>query len=545
MKARIHPSILLPALVAFTLPGCSPAQSPRPAPRAEIDGERLEGAYFGSGTNEVVFKGIPYAAPPLGARRWKPPMPIQPRQGVQTATQFAPACPQPAGPEGNLEWYREIARAFGQDPAVIPPMVPMSEDCLYLNVWTAHWGGEMKQPVMVWIHGGGNYLGWGHEPPYHGKSLARRGVVMVSINYRLGEFGFLAHPHLTQESPNHSSGNYGLLDQIEALRWVQRNIAAFGGDPARVTIFGESAGAADVGYLMASPLAAGLFHRAISQSGGYLLDDFRTLGFEEARGVQLAMGLGIEDGEGTLASLRAKSTNEILAAAAQLPSKSSTYGPNIDGLILPDSPARIFAEGRQHAVPLMIGANANEWTLFGSPPDNLAQYNERIRSAYGNLAAEAMGLYAAAAPEDIAANFDRWKTDDTFLCGSKLMARSMSLVRSDAYVYHFTRVLPGPGGNRLGAFHGAEIPYVFDTPDAWLPWEEADESLAEQMAAYWVQFATAGDPNREGLPHWPPCRGAAQRYLELGAEVRTGAGLHRDACALYEAKLAASTRTSG
>ncbi len=500
-------------------------------PRAQVDGETLEGGYFGSTANQVVFKGLPFAAPPTGDLRWRPPQPHAPGAGVRQARTFPPACPQD---ESNLDWYRSVAAGLGQDPSVAFSMPPVSEDCLYLNVWTTNWRAESPQPVMVWIHGGGNTVGWSTELPYQGHHLARRGVVVVSINYRLNDFGFMAHPGLTAESPDGVSGNYALLDQITALEWVQRNIAAFGGDPDRVTIFGESAGGANVTFLLASPLAEGLFQRAISQSGAYPVSRFYTLEQAEERGTQLGRALAGKaasvDPAESLAAMREASIEDILSARG---SQGAAAGPNIDGWVVPSALAEIYAAGDQQAVPLLIGFNANEGSMRVPGNIDADGFEAMIRQRYGSLGDRAVEVYAVGDGK-IAAAFDRYSTNNTFGCSSKYVAAKTSQTGASAWLYYFSRVQPG---GTVGAYHGAEIPYVFSTPDAWMPWDASDAALAETVGGYWVQFAATGDPNGDGRPAWP-AYSEADEYLELGDQVTVGGGLRQDACALYDEALA-------
>ena len=516
---------------------------PSPPPRVVVDSTLYEGGTFGADRAGAVFKGIPYAAAPIGDLRWRSPQPVEPGPGVKRAARFAPACPQPAGGDGELDFYWRLADAFGHDRSRVFGMPETSEDCLYLNVWTTR--GEMKEkrPVMVWIHGGGNTTGWSHEPWYSGEHLARKGVVVVSINYRLGALGYLAHPALTAESEHGSSGNYGLLDQIAALRWVQRNIASFGGDPDRVTIFGESAGGANVGYLMASPLAKGLFHRGISQSGGYQVADFSTLQEKEEKGEQLAAALEVEAGENAAAELRERNAQEVLSAAASVAAGWDDISPNVDGWVLLDAPARIFAEGLQHDVPLILGSNAHEWRMYLENPPTPEAFEAGIRESYGSLADQAWSVYAVSDAASVRTALDQKITDDYFLCSSRHLARAMENVSNKAYLYQFTRVLPGAGGKRLGAYHGAEIPYVFGVFEPWMPWEHVDKQLYEQMSAYWVQFATTGDPNGGGRPQWPPYESETDNHLELGDEIRADSSLRHRACDLYDNVLASKRRT--
>ena len=497
--------------------GCAPQARD---PEVVVDGTTLVGAHFGA-PNEVVFRGVPYASPPVGALRFQPPQPLAAHPGRLDATEFSPACIQPTGEDGNIAWYWDVADGFGVERSVVPDEPSWSEDCLYLNVWSTTWNGSKLAPVMVWIHGGSNHTGWSFEPPYRGEELARRGVVVVSINYRLGELGFLAHPDLSAESEHGSSGNYGLLDQIAALEWVREHIDAFGGDPNRVTIFGESAGGADVGYLLVSPLAKGLFHRAISQSGGYQISDFRDLAEEEATGQKLAS---------SAAELRAMSSAELLSRASEL-GVTGRYGPNIDGWVIPHAPAR----AEHHSVPLLIGANADEWSMYVPETMDHDAFTDRLRSHYGAYATRALELYRDG-------SFERWHTNEVFTCPSKLIARSMASAGTRTYLYDFTRRLPRSG--RLGAYHGAEIPYVFGTPEAWHDWEAVDHDLSNAMMGYWVRFAETGDPNAEGRPPWP-AYGDDDRYLELGDAIRARKGLEAEACRLYETKLTEDSTSCG
>ena len=535
--------------IAFAAGGCAPdrpttADGASP-PRVQVEGETLEGTYFGETTAEVVFKGIPYAAPPVGDARWKVPAPPSPRDGVQSATEYGPVCVQPPG---NQIFARNIAETFGSDPDLVPPLAETSEDCLYLNVWSANYGKGDKLPVMVWIHGGSNISGAGSEVTTDGAKLAPNGVVVVTINYRLNIFGFLAHPALSLESPKGVSGNYGLLDQIAALEWVQRNIANFGGDPSRVTVFGESAGATDIGYLMTSPLAEGLFHRAISQSGGYAVADNRTLANEEARGVRLSDTLPIGKDEDVLSALRGADAGELLTKAFEIFPAGLNSAPITDGWVLAELPGFAFKAGRQHDVPLLIGVNADEWTSLRifTPDYDLDGFHTALRWTYGVRAEEALKLYRAKSAEDLRAASDRWMTDLWFVGPSTFMARWMDNVTSPTYFYVFSRGLSAPGGDDLGAYHAAEIAYVWGNLDdePWVPREDYDRQLAEIISRYWVQFAAAGDPNGADLPAWPPFDSETENYLELGDSIEVKQGYRSEATDLYatiiEASLAGS-----
>lgn len=540
MPGRIAAPRFVPAaaLAAALAVACAPPPSENAAPLVQAGGETLQGSWDrGAGDHDqpavAVFKGIPYAAPPVGPLRWRPPQPAVPRTGLQTATAYGPGCYQ-AG--GNVEYTRSIARALGQDPALVPELGEISEDCLYLNVWTADptaKAGE-KRPVMMWIYGGGNLSGTSHEIPYDGANLARKGAVVVSINYRVNVFGFLAHPALSAEDENGSSGNYGLLDQIAALRWTQDNIEAFGGDPQRVTIFGESAGGLNVTYLMASPLARGLFHRAISQSGGYLEPDHRTLAQAETDGEAVIRALAAGSDP---AAWRARKPADLLTAFHEAGAEiTNEIGPNVDGWLLEDKATAVHARGEQHDVPLIAGNNADEWSLFRQyyPTPPADQLREEIEEALGDLAAAAEPFYGIHEDRDVIQANDLWNGDRWFFCAPRFLLNAHTPLTSPGYRYVFTRRLPTAGGDDLGAWHGAEIGYVFDNLDdeVYIPRQPWDDELAEKISSYWVSFATNGDPNVDGLPEWPAWEPAQEPFLELGDSVQTGFGWRREACRL-------------
>jgi para-nitrobenzyl esterase len=383
---------------------------------------------------------------------------------------------------------------------------------LYLNVWSAAAAGA-KQPVMVWIHGGAWTRGAGSIAPYDGTPLAKKGVVVVTVNYRLGVFGFLALPELTAESPDHSSGNYAILDHVAALKWVQKNIAAFGGDPSRVTIFGESAGSWSVNVVQATPLAKGLFHRAIGESGGQFARTARLADAEKG-GTALASAAGA----GSLAALRALPADKLNAI------QSFRTGVNVDGWVLPDDVRTIFAQKKQSDVPVLVGSNANEWTTLSSPatfPKTLDDYRKRIDTQYGALAKEIDAAYPVKTEGDIAGAMLGMGRDTTFTLEMRTWARMVTAGGRRAYLYQFTRVPPSPNAKTWGAYHAAEIPYVFGTLKnrPW-PFTEIDFDLSNRMSSYWTNFAIAGDPNGAGLPKWAPYDASAEPYMELGDTVQ-------------------------
>jgi para-nitrobenzyl esterase len=509
---------------------CRDGADPR-GPVVEAGGEMLVGKRLDAASGLVVFRGIPYAAPPVGALRWRPPEPHAPRPGPQDATRFGPACPQL---QSNADWYRMVAAGFGRPPDIIPDLESVDEDCLTLNVWTRNLVGDAPQPVMVWIHGGGNTDGYAWEPNYLGHNLARRGVVVVSIQYRLGALGFMAHPALSAESERGVSGSYGILDQIAALRWVRENIAAFGGDPQRVTVFGESAGGGDIGTLIVSPLTRGLFARAIVQSGGYPPNFTQTVGDEEGMGVLLMDALGVG---GELGEMRALGWREIVAAVPEaLP--DHYYDAVVDGWLLPEPAAAIFRASRQNPVDLLIGSTANEWLMYLPKPVEEQHLSEALEThVLPEDRAPARAVLEAAARSDLLAQLDRLTGAAEYHCPSLAMARAMRRVTPRVFVYRFSRVRPG--GEAVLAYHGAEIPYVFDTADDWLPGDATDRALTQAVLGYWTHFAASGDPNGEGLPEWPAFDPRTEDHQDLGDEIRSARGVDPALCHILDRARAA------
>jgi para-nitrobenzyl esterase len=450
---------------------------------------------------------------------------------VQNATRFGPACPQRSG---NTDFYKFVAEQFGSSPDVVPAMKDISEDCLYLNDCTTNLGQSETRPVMVWIYGGSNMNGYSHEPEYLGHNFARRGVIYVSLNYRVGVLGFMAHAGLSAESHNGVSGNYGILDQIAALQWVKENIAAFGGDKNNITVFGESAGAADTATLVASPLAKDLFQHAISQSGGYPVDSFFTLAEAEAMGSKIAQhfdpGETANDSE-TIAALRELSWEAIVQGAVD--SQAGTYAEvNIDGWLLPESLASMYKEGKVNAVNLMIGANGNEdYPWIKEEPTN-EDLSETLRSFGSPYDDELAAILLSDANLAIRRQMDRIESARDFLCPSLYIANAMANNQNPVYVYYFTRVRPN--GERMLAYHGAEISYTHDTGYEWLPADETDRSLTSTVGQYWVNFATSGSPNGNGVPHWPPYTAEVGEYQDLGDAVSSSSQLEAELCSILD-----------
>ena len=497
---------------------CLAAIPARAVPVA-IDSGAIEGVTEGAAK---VYKGIPFASPPVGELRWRAPQPPAPWSGVKVANRFSPVCMQ-----------------RGAYPEDAPPE-PMSEDCLYLNVWVpvgvssgvnagvnADASAGKKLPVMVWIHGGGLRNGSASTPLYSGAQLARHGVMVVTANYRLGALGFLAHSELTRESPNRVSGNYGLLDQLAALQWVQRNIAAFGGDAANVTVFGQSSGAISISALATSPLATGLFHRAIAQSGGL----FEPIEFA----AEFALKGAEESGAGFAARLAAPSlpTLRFLPAADIA---AARFSPNavIDGYLLREPPYNAYAAGRVNPIDILIGFNAGEgYDFINGRTVTVATLPTLLRQDFPPVIVTLNGPKTPATDQEALAAFVAFEGNMRFgwnmLAWADLHARHTS---GNTFLYHFEHTPPGERGAR----HGVEMAYVFGHPNPG--WTDADHRVANLMASYWANFAKTGNPNGEGLPAWPTFTPASEQALLIGDETRAGALPNRS-------DLAAIDRTYG
>ena len=456
---------------------------------------RLRGRRAGVGG---VFLGIPYTAPPVAALRWQPPQPVQPWHGVRDALAFGPDFPQAA--DSRL-------RAARQD-----------EDCLYLNVWTPSLQAGADRPVMVWIHGGGFAIYSGSDLRTDGAVLASEGAVVVTLNYRLGLCGFLAHPALSAESPHGVSGNYGLLDQMAALRWVRDNIAAFGGDARRITAFGVSAGSASLSLMLASPAAQGLFDRAIVHSPGA----GRPLA-SLAQAEQAGLALGAD-----LAALRALSTQDLLARTALLTPKvrglttPRVLRPIRDGWLLPEDERPVFQQGRLHRMPLIVGTNADEgsWATRHWPVNTLAALREQTRNNFGRAAAQAAVLYPARSDAEAAAAMAAMFADTQFNYGARLLAQSMARVEPRTWKYLFLRRRPGQPD---GPHHGDELGYPFGNVERSGAYDAADQELSRAMRKAWVAFAAQGNPNAAGVPRWDAYLPEQDNHLVFDERIEAGA----------------------
>jgi len=454
----------------------------------------------------TVYRGIPFAAPPLGELRWKPPQPAASWQGVRTADKFAPGCMQSMGP---------------------PPPSGLSEDCLYLNVWTPAKAAKDRIPVLVWIYGGGFNGGATSIPDYSGERLAKRGVVLVSIAYRVGVLGFYAHPELSAENAQHVSGNYGLLDMIAGLQWIQKNIAAFGGDPKKVTIFGESAGGIAVSMLCASPLAKGLFFGAISESGGSFGpvsknpspgENMRVLTDAEASGAELAKA----EGAASLKELRALPPEKILEAGRK---QRGMAWPIVDGWVIPDDQHKLYEAGRFNDTAILVGYNSDEGLSFSH--DRTAEaYVQGVKARYGPWADKLIAAYPPSgdAVTKTARDLSRdsafgWQTWD--------WARLHSAnAKGRAYYYYFDQHPEHPAGTPEadhGSSHGAEVVYVFEhLDDLHRSPTDTDRGISEAMAIYWTNFAKYGNPNGNGVPEWPAFSDKQPVVMYFGGTAHTG-----------------------
>jgi len=492
-----------------------------------VTGGAIKGIMAADGL--ATFQGIPYAAPPIGPLRWAPPAEVVAWNNQKLATKPSARCMQPQSTGGD----------FYQTPDW-----PMSEDCLTLNVSTRAENREDALPVMVWIHGGALITGSGYR--YDGQEITKHGVVLVTINYRLGPLGFMAHPELSAESTKGVSGNQGIRDQIAALQWVQENIASFGGDANNVTIFGESAGSWSVSLLQASPMARGLFHKAIGESGGvfnpmwHRTDTRAYAPSAEAHGEKLAKAVGA-DKTLSLTELRTVDAKNIIDAFNSDPALSNTDSlASVDGEVIPEDLYNIFDKGQQADIPVLIGSNSNEASTFmgflvpgfGAGHTGLGNY---AKTTLPEVADEVTSLYARDSEANDDQPFSDLFSDVVFTYPMRAWARSMENVESDAYLYWFTQSPVINGSDEYGAFHAAEIGYVFGTLDLFgAQATEADYALSKKMMTIWTNFAKTGNPNTDAIPHWEPFTRSNEAYMELGTEVSLKNNLRLREIALIE-----------
>ena len=473
----------------------------------QIDAGKISGVTLDLESGLQVFRGIPYAKPPIGDLRWTPPQSVDSWEGVRACYTFGSASIQ------------KMDRNAAQE---------QSEDCLYLNVWTTRSGDKSsKLPVMFWIHGGGLNRSWGHKEFYDGTVFAKNGIVLVSINYRLGALGFLAHPALSAESPRGVSGNYGFLDQIAALEWTQRNIAAFGGDPGNVTIFGESAGGTSVAVLCSSPLGRGLFHKAIIQSPwmfGYidalaspnivkLKESVSNTPSAEQLGLDWAETKVVGSSTESLKALRALAPSEMLDLVSYYRTRVT-----IDGWVLPDHPANVFAKGQQADVPVIVGTTRDEGAYFRSfvELEHRDDMETKLGAFYGRSAKEVLAHYPGETPAELEQAGVQFVTDAWFVHPARQLLEGMQQVASPAFQYDFAK--PNSRNPGLGAPHAIELRYVFNTLNNTDEFPE-NKVLAHKVMNYWIQFAKTGNPNSPGLPRWPEYTMSRKRYLVFDDEI--------------------------
>ncbi|MGO9864319.1 MAG: carboxylesterase/lipase family protein [Terriglobales bacterium] len=524
-------AMILVAIACFTLVSASAAQTEKQADEflVQTSSGPLRGMARPDGGAE--FLGIPYAQTPVGDLRWQEPLPVKPWSEVRAANSFGAPCAQPL----MADWNRRDAEAG-------------KEDCLFLNVVTAAWPAKQPLPVMFWIHGGGNEGGSASSMFYNGGTLVNHGVLLVTINYRLGIFGFFAHPALSAESAHQSSGNYGLMDQILALRWVRENIAKFGGDPNNITVFGESAGAIDTSLLMTSSLSKDRFQRAIAESGTSFGHTLLPLAVAEKAGEAFAANLKLPAGAEGLKQLRQLTAPQLLALKwSQSP--YSHFGPDIDGWVIARQPASVFAAGEEAAIPLLFGTTSRElgaasWRM-PTAPDAL---RKAIADYFGGLAPRALAAYGLAegaqASDDplYGAAADQWAADLIIRCPATAQGGWHSAAHHPNPTYEFELAHAVPGQEAQGAIHGADLPYVFGYYPKWGNiagrFTDLDIQLSDLMESYWTNFAKTGNPNSAGLPDWPQF-GVERKYVRFAQDgkVVPMASLRDVPCGVYRDSL--------
>ena len=479
--------------------------------KTSLDKITVEGGIITGMTNATgdvqIFKGVPFAAPPVGDLRWKAPQPVIRWSGEKKCTDFG-ASPMQGKPNPFGPW----SAAWLIQPA------PIGEDCLYLNIWTGAKSTKEKRPVIVWIYGGGFSSGGGNVPLYDGEAMAKKGIIFVSVNYRVGVFGFLAHPELTRESGKNASGNYGLMDQIAGIKWVQNNISAFGGDPDNITIAGQSAGSMSVNCLVASPLCKGLFIKAIAESGASFLSSpvrkSTTLGQAEANGLQFAKACNLN----SINELRKMPAEELLKKPF------TRSGPIVDGYVLPQSIAEIFEAGKQNDVTLLTGWNEDDGVVFDKPK-TAQEFKTQAQVLYGPNAARFLKYYPAASDREAAESQAALSRDEIFGVQNYIWANTQAdHSKNKVWLYRFTRKLPATGDYvKYGAFHSGEIPYAYNNLSLVhrCPWISVDYTLAKNMSSYWANFAATGNPNGSGLPVWPAYNTKGFQTMLLGKKTES------------------------
>lgn len=498
MPTRIDRKVLCTTISIAILTASFEAQQKNQLAQVRVEQGWLSGTH-GSDPSVMVFKGVPYAAPPVGELRWRAPHPPATWEGVRKADRFS------ANP------MQEMRERFGPWTAEYQPQGRVSEDCLYLNIWTGATSGNGKHPVMVYIPGGAFIGGSGNCPVYDGENLAKKELVVVTVNYRVGVLGFLAHPELTRESAHHASGNYGLLDQIAALQWIKRNIGTFGGDPTRVTIMGQSAGAASVHFLTGSPLGKGLFIRAIAQSGSYAqMGPGESLASAEQIGTRFAKAKGAA----SLAALRAMPVADLTAPTKE----ESHFLPIVDGWFLPKSVDDLFAAGEQGDVATLTGWVADEGSFsddYGKVPAE--EFVKRVRQQMGPQADVVLKFYPTSTQAEAAESQKAFARDMAVISMSEWARKREKTGKTSVYTYLFTHPQPGDTKERYQVFHSSELPYIFDNlQHSPRPWTAEDEKMAKTMSACWTNFILTGNPNGKGLATWPTFREAPEETMELG-----------------------------
>ena len=498
------------------------------APSVVVNSEVLNGAYVEDG-KVAAFLGVPFAEPPVGDLRWRAPQPLSNKVAERDTTSFAAACMQSMR---ILDWYRRMAVQFGGSADYYEDLA-VSEDCLYLNLWTPTLEHDAKLPVMVWVHGGSNKSGWSYEPNYYGHKLAQQDVVVVSVAYRQGVFGFLSHPDLPRDEP---VANFGYWDLVASLQWIHDNIEQFGGDPNRVTMFGESAGAENILALMATDAVDGLLHRGVAQStAGFGLTRMSTLAEEEERalGLAAAFDLPVKD---SLTALRQIPADELFAVYDETFARHY-HAPAIDNQLLVESTWATLQGRGLGDRELIIGSNYHEW--YANTAEDTT-WDDVLRE--GAALIEGMDYESALEivrdEEDPRRAIDRLRTASAMLCASQHVAATVNDAGGKAWMYHFTRVPQGENGVSLGAYHGVEYPYIFDTHDPYFAINDTDRALQQAMQTYWVNFAKYGDPNGDGVTRWPPFQTPELMVQELGDDVFTTAAPEPELCALFEEGLA-------